>query len=154
MTFLERTLAALASQRVDYALAGGYAVALHGAVRGTVDVDIVVRITRKNLVAAERAMKALGLASRLPIDAGMLFEFRGEYLERRNLKVWSFCNSNNPVEVVDILITHDLADLAVKRIAVGRQRTALVAIDDLIAMKRAAGRAQDLEDIRALERLR
>lgn len=154
MTFLERVLRALAQRNVDFAVAGGYAVALHGAVRGTVDVDLVVRITRENLVAAEQAMKDLGLVSRLPIDAGGLYEFRREYLENRKLKAWSFCNSNNPTEVVDILITHDLADLGVKPLRIGDQRAAIVALDDLIAMKRAAGRPQDLEDVKALERLR
>lgn len=155
MTFLERVVDELDANRVEFALADGYAVALHGAVRGTVDVDIVVRIDRANLAAAETALKSLGLVSRLPVDAGLMFDFRREYIERRNLRAWSFCNSSNPAEVVDILILHDLARLRTKRVPLGGGRAvALVALEDLIAMKRAAGRPQDLEDVRALERLR
>ncbi|MBI4424163.1 MAG: hypothetical protein HY554_10575 [Elusimicrobia bacterium] len=155
MTFLERVVDVFVSHRVDFAVAGGYAVALHGAVRGTIDVDVVLRVDRANLMAAEAALKSLGLVSRLPIDAGMVFDFRKEYIEQRNLKAWSFCNSNNPGEVVDLLILHDLADLRTTRVPLGGDRAVtLVALDDLIAMKRAAGRPQDLEDVRALERLR
>lgn len=153
MIFLDRVLAALRARHVTFALAGGYAVALHGAVRGTVDVDIVLRIERKNLQGAEAALKSLGLVSRLPVDAGMIFDFRDEYIKRRNLKAWSFCNSNNPTEVVDILITHDLKRMRVKRVRTPGGFIPLVSIEDLIAMKTEAGRPQDLEDIRALRRL-
>lgn len=44
MTFLNQICHALQTNRVRYALVGGYAVALHGAVRGTVDVDARKRI--------------------------------------------------------------------------------------------------------------
>ncbi len=36
---------------LKYAIAGGFAVALHGAVRGTVDVDILLDLEEKNLIA-------------------------------------------------------------------------------------------------------
>ena len=84
--------AAFDEASVPFAVAGGYAVALHGAVRGTVDVDIVLR--------------------------------------------------------------HDLAKLKVKKVRSGGRTLPVVAVEDLIGMKRASGRPQDLEDVRALERLR
>lgn len=154
MAFFFRVLKALEENRVAFAVAGGHAVALHGAVRGTVDVDIVLRLERENLVAAEAALKSLGLVSRLPIDGGMVFDFREEYLKNRNLKAWSFCNTNDPTEVVDILIGWDLKGMKVARVKAGERTVPLVSKEDLIAMKRAAGRPQDLEDIRALERLK
>ena len=40
--FLIRLVRALDKHKVDYAIVGGYAVALHGAIRGTVDVDLVL----------------------------------------------------------------------------------------------------------------
>ena len=43
MTVLERICTALREAGVRYAVVGGYAVALHGAVRGTVDIDVAVR---------------------------------------------------------------------------------------------------------------
>jgi hypothetical protein len=40
--FLTELCQSLKNHSVRYALVGGYAVALHGAVRGTVDIDFVM----------------------------------------------------------------------------------------------------------------
>ena len=40
--FLTQLCQPLEQHRIRYALLGGYAVALHGAVRGTVDIDFVI----------------------------------------------------------------------------------------------------------------
>ena len=40
MTALEKVCAALAQAKLRFAIVGGHAVALHGAVRGTVDIDL------------------------------------------------------------------------------------------------------------------
>ncbi|OGS03138.1 MAG: hypothetical protein A3G41_09010 [Elusimicrobia bacterium RIFCSPLOWO2_12_FULL_59_9] len=151
--FLYDVVSALEKGRVRFAIAGGYAVALHGAVRGTMDVDIVLRLSRADFLAAESALKALGLMPRLPVSAGEVFDFREEYITNRNLIAWSFSNPKDPSQAVDIIITHDLAKLKVKKIASGGRTLPVLAVSDLIAMKKAAGRPQDLEDARALEEL-
>lgn len=69
MTSLERVCAALRDASVGYAIVGGHAVALHGAVRGTVDIDLVLRWTEETLVRAEAALKDIGLVPQLPIRA-------------------------------------------------------------------------------------
>ena len=139
---------------VDFAVCGGYAVALHGAVRGTVDVDIVLRLDRKNFVAAETALNTLGLVSRLPVGAAQVFDFREEYLRDRNLRAWSFWNPKDQTEIVDVVLTRDLASMKVTRVRSGAFTLPVVSIIDLIAMKKAAGRPQDLEEVRALKALR
>ncbi len=143
----------LESARVPHAIAGGYAVALHGAVRGTVDVDIVISLEEKHLVGAERALAKLGLTSRLPLEASEVYHFREEYMERRNLFAWSFVNAARPSEIVDILLTHDLRQLKTERVEAGGRRLRIVALRDLIAMKRESARPQDLADVEALERI-
>jgi len=152
--FLYEIAAALEKAGVPFAIAGGYAVALHGAVRGTVDVDIVLRLSRSHFVAAEAALKTLGLAPRLPVTGAEVFDFREEYIKNRHLVAWSFSDPRDPSRVVDIIITHDLAKLKVKRIESGGRTLPIVAVSDLIAMKKKSGRPQDLEDIRSLEALR
>ncbi len=151
---LNDVASALEKAAVPFAIAGGYAVALHGAVRGTVDVDIVLRLSRRHFIKAEAALKTLGLAPRLPVTGAEVFDFREEYIKNRNLIAWSFFNPGDPTQIVDIIITHDLAKLKVARIKYGAHRLPVLALDDLIAMKRASGRPQDLEDVRALEELR
>lgn len=152
--FIEHLIKALDKASVRYVLVGGYAVALHGAVRGTVDVDLVISLEQQQYEAAEKALQSLGLLSHLPVTAQEVFSFREEYIQNRNLKAWSFINPQNPLEVVDILITEDADAIATVTKQAGRLKINVAAIDDLITMKRKAGRPQDLEDIKALEQLR
>lgn len=151
--FIERVVACLQREGVRFAVAGGYAVALHGAVRGTVDIDLVLAWSRKNLVAAESALNRMGLRSRLPLKAEEVFDFREEYIRNRNLIAWSFVNDADPMEIVDLVLTEDLVAMQVDMIPAGRLRLPVIAVPDLIRMKEKSGRAQDIEDIQALRRI-
>jgi hypothetical protein len=152
--FLFRVLDALRKSRVSYALAGGYAVALHGAVRGTIDVDLLIRHTENTFVRAEKALRTLGLQPRLPVTAVEVFRFRDEYIGNRDLRAWSFVHPERPSERVDILLTQDLAGVKVKRVRSRGRTIRIVSLEDLIRMKSATGRPQDIEDVKALRRLR
>src|SRR6266704_4439068 len=140
---LLRVARAFDRTRVPYALVGGCAVALHGAVRGTVDVDLVIRLRESDFVRAERALISLGLQPRLPVTAAEVFRYREEYIRNRNLTAWSFVNPALTSEIVDVIITEDLARMRVRRIKVGRQTVRVASIEDLVRMKRASGRPQD-----------
>lgn len=146
-------LDALEKSRVRYALVGGYAVALHGAVRGTVDLDIILEISEESFVAAERTLLKLGLQSRLPVSGSEVFRYRKEYREKRNLIAWSFWDAQDPTRVVDVIITEDLKGKPVKTITVKGHKIRILGVEALIEMKRASGRPQDLEDIRALKEI-
>ena len=153
MTFLERICTALRDAGVEYAVVGGHAVALHGAVRGTIDVDLVLRWTEQMLTKAETALNGIGLVSLLPVHAKEVYAFRDEYINNRNLIAWNFHNPDDPLEQVDIIISYDLAGKPTKRVSLPAGPVEVLSIEDLIAMKQRSGRAQDLEDVRALERL-
>lgn len=152
--FINRIIDSLERGRVQYAIAGGWAVALHGAVRGTVDLDIVIALTGENIAQAEKALQRIGLESRLPIGARDILLYRKEYIQNRNMKAWRFVKPSDPTEIVDILIIDDLRKLKTTFIPIGSRKIPVVSISDLIRMKRVAGRAQDIEDIKALELLR
>ena len=148
-----RVATALDDAKVPFALVGGYAVALHGVVRGTVDIDLVLSFRLEHFVGAEAAFRSMGLSPRLPVTASEVFRFREEYIENRSLTAWTFVNAADPSELVDVVLTHDLSGLKTKRVLVQGRAIKIVAIDDLIRMKTAAGRPQDLEDVRALRTL-
>ena len=152
--FLNRLITALNLFKVDYALVGGYAVALHGVVRGTVDIDLVIGLSESQYLQAEKAFLKLGLESRLPVDAQKVFQFRKEYIENRNLVAWSFYNPRNPIEVVDVIITHDRFKMKTVSIKVPGGSYQVAAISELIQMKTQSGRAQDLADIEALVKIK
>lgn len=154
VTFLQRVCSALSQAKVRHAVVGGHAVALHGAVRGTLDVDIAVHWTRSALRKAERAMSSIGLISRLPVTADEVFDFRDEFIARRNLLAWNFYNPNDFSEAVDILLAYDLKGKRTRGMVIGGTEVRVLSIADLIVMKKASGRPQDLADVEALEKLR
>ena len=140
--------------RVAYAIVGGYAVALHGAVRGTLDIDLVLRFDEKQFEAAERAFCSIGLEPRLPVTASEVFRFREEYVRNRNMTAWTFVNPARPSEIVDVILTSDLRDMRVRRVKIQGKSVKLASIDDLIRMKTESNRPQDVEDVKALKKLR
>ena len=153
VTSLERICAALQDAGVRYAVVGGYAVALHGAVRGTVDIDLVFPWTERTLILAEAALNGIGLVSGLPVSAREVYAFRDEYVQNRNLIAWTFHNPDDPLEQVDIIINYDLTGKRTRRVQLASGPVQVLSIPDLVAMKRESGRPQDIEDIHALEQL-
>ena len=153
MIFIEKIAKTLKKHNVNYAVVGGYAVALHGAIRGTVDLDLVISRQVQQFRAIEKALNAIGLQSRLPVTAEEVFNFRQEYIQNRNMVAWTFINPHHPLEIIDIIITHNLDEMQVVDKTINKLKLPILAIADLIDMKRAAGRPQDIEDIKALEHL-
>ena len=152
--FLLKVCHALSNEQVNYAVVGGYAVALHGAVRGTVDVDLIIQWEKEQLIAFEKSMHSIGLVSRLPIDAEQLFHFRDEYIKNRNLLVWNFNHPEDMSQQVDLIICHDLSGFKTVEKWLNSQTIKVLNIEDLINMKQQAGRPQDLEDIKSLNLLK
>lgn len=151
--FIERVCRKLNELNVPYAIVGGHAVALHGAVRGTIDIDFVIVWTAENLQTAELALKELGLVSTLPITAEEVFANRESYIADRNLIAWNFHNPKSLDEQVDLIISYDLHQRYPKLFHANDYTLSVLAIDDLIAMKRESGRPQDLADVEALEKI-
>jgi hypothetical protein len=150
--FIHDICLALDKAEIPYAIVGGYAVALHGAVRGTVDVDVVIQWSLKNLQDTESVFKQMGLVSLIPITAESLFHFREEYIHNRNLIAWNFYDPSNPLNQVDIIINYDLKNgQNTKAIKTPLGTIRILSLNDLIKMKKASGRLQDLEDVKALD---
>lgn len=139
--------------KIPYAIVGGLAVSLHGAVRGTVDIDFITLIDKGNFKNIEKTLLKLGLKPMLPVTAENVFDYRIEYIKNRNLIAWSFCDPKNPSRIVDIIITHDLKKLNSTEIKIGSVKASVLSKKDLINMKTESGRIQDLEDVKALEKL-
>jgi len=154
MMFINKICHALEQQGVRYAIVGGYAVALHGAVRGTMDVDIAINWNLNSLRKAEEAMKEIGLVSRLPVSAREIFQFREEYINNRNLVAWNFYNPADASQQVDIIITYDLKGKGLQRLDTRSGTLQILGLAELIQMKRESGRPQDIEDVKALEKLK
>ncbi len=150
---INRVCKAFQNAKIPYAIVGGYAVALHGALRGTVDIDLVIHWTLDNLQKAEKVLQHLGLVSRLPLNSQNVFCNKEDYVENRNLIAWNFYNPSNPTEQVDIIITYDLSPSDIKSVQTSSGEILILSKESLIRMKRKSGRPQDLQDVQALEGL-
>lgn len=151
--FIQTVCNAFEQAEISYAVVGGYAVALHGAPRGTFDIDFVIHWSLSSLEKVELVLKKLGLVSRIPVEAKTVFAFRDEYVKNKNLIAWNFYNPTKPNQQVDIIINYDLAKATIKTIHTHSGKIKILSKKDLIAMKRASGRPQDIEDIKSLEQL-
>lgn len=138
-------------EKIPYILVGGYALALHGIVRATMDVDFVVSLEESHLMKAEQALRELGLQSRIPVRAKDLAEFHEEYRKHRNLIAWSFVDFQNPSRQVDLLIYPPIRALKSEIISVHGTRIRVATKKALLKMKRAANRPEDQLDILRLE---
>lgn len=152
--FLLRVANSLKKYKIPYAIVGGHAVAFHGAVRGTIDIDFITNWSLKNLRLIEKALAEINLTPRLPITPDDLFNFKEEYIRNKNLVAWNFININDPSEQIDVVITHDLKKESVKKIEVQGETINIISKSGLIKMKTISGRDQDLLDIEALKRIK
>lgn len=153
-TFLQ-VLTSLETARVRFLVVGGVAVVLHGVLRVTVDLDLVIELQPDNLLPAIRALEALGFSPRLPVAAADLADptTRRAWIAQRNLMVFTFWHPKSH-RVVDVFVEEPFNFDAAwsRRVDVDLQATVVhvAAIEDLILMKQTAGRAKDLADIDAL----
>ncbi len=148
--FLYEVIDEFDKSKIDYAIVGGYALALHGIVRATVDIDLILRLNKTDFEVAEKIMEKLGLTSRIPVRAHEVIAMREEYIKNRNLIAWSFVDYKNPTRQIDILITKDYSHSKVVKVKVGTRTIKVISLEELLAMKKESGRPQDLIDIKAI----
>jgi predicted nucleotidyltransferase len=155
----EELLASLDQAGVRFVVVGGVAVVIQGFARLTVDLDLAIDLETSNVLRAVETLTARGLRPLLPVKAADFAdeEIRRDWVETKNVQVFSMRDERNPLVTVDIfarppLPFEDLWSRA-DAVSLGGRSIRIASVDDLIAMKRQAGRAQDLIDISKLEGL-
>lgn len=159
--FITTALLALADAHVEFIVAGGVALILHGVERTTMDLDISLHMSRENLTRALAVFSALGLKPRAPVPAEDLLDAKKvrRMVQDKHALVFTFVDPARPDRQIDIFLRDDLAYERLARDACAvtiEQRAVRVASrQQLIAMKRAIQppRAKDLFDLHELERL-
>ena len=151
--FINRLCKALNKAKIKYAIVGGWALVLHKIPRATFDIDMVIQLNEKSFLTVEKTFLALGLISRIPIEATQLFKYREEYIENKNLIAWSFYNPINPSEMVDVIITENFKNIKTEVKKLSDVNIPVISVKDLIVMKEKSNRPQDAEDIKWLKKL-
>jgi hypothetical protein len=153
--FLE-ILNQLCDHHVEFVIVGGVAAALHGGSRVTYDLHIVPRVTQPSWTAVVDLLWSLGARPRIPEPLERIRDAEqvGRWQDEKGMLALNFRTLDGAVEV-DLLVSESgrFDDLSSRAVPVTLEhRTFLVAsIDDLISMKRRAGRAQDLLDVAELQ---
>jgi hypothetical protein len=146
-----RLLGLLTARGVDYVLIGGLAAVLHGSAMLTQDVDICFARDEGNLQALAKALGELGAKLR-GVGEPVPFLPDGQALGRSELLTLD--TSAGPLDLVSLppgAPPYDVLRRRALRLDLGAFAVSVASVEDLIAMKRAAGRPKDLLAIEELE---
>jgi len=159
MMFYEEILRAFQKQKVKYVLVGGIAVNLHGSVRSTADLDILVEMSEDNLKKIVKILKRRGYRVKQPVDPMKIVDSktREEWIKNRHMRAFNFYKEDGLKEV-DIIIDSPVSFTQAKkntlRIKVDDLTLPVISIDKLIEMKRKTKRAVDKLDIGELKKIK
>lgn len=128
---------------VEYLLVGGHAVAYHGYVRPTRDMDVWVAVSPGNADCLVRAVNSF-FHGALP---GLT---RDWFLDGENIT--RFGAAPNLIEIIPQISGGDFAKAFARRITatIDGQPVHLISLDDLVANKKASARLKDLADVEQL----
>ena len=138
-------LCALVDHHVEFALIGGWALAVYGHARGTDDLDVFVRPSVENAARVITALRAFGAPLAQHNVTAQLFESPG-YGYRMGVKpnLIELLTTISSVNFDQVLENHKTIDINGRRVPV-------IGRDALVANKRASGRAKDLADLEWLD---
>lgn len=160
MTFYEELFKDFDKAGIRYLVVGGIAVVLHGFLRATADLDLMVALDPKNLDIFLKLLKEKGYKPKapVPIESFADAEKRKEWIHDKGMKVFSLYHPQKLGELIDVFVEEQLpfkeAYARKKTVKFGTVQINLMSIADLITLKKKAGRPQDLQDINALRDLK
>ena len=145
---------ALARHDVEYVTIGGIAVQAYGGQRLTQDLDVAIASSSSNRTRLAAAL--LDLDARILGPGGRRSRSVPTAQLLGSSDQWHLITDHGPVDLVT-LPAHlgSFADLRARAhdVPLGDLTIPIAHRDDLLRMKRAAGRPQDLADVRLLESL-
>ena len=135
----EEFLRLLSEENTDYVIIGGYAVAFHGYVRATDDLDVFFRNTHDNIAKIRRALGAFGMPT--------TDENAADFSEPGNIIRMGL--SPFRIEMMNSISGLSFDEAWEHRIPdrFGETPVCYISLGDLIQNKRESARPKDLTDI-------
>lgn len=153
----EAIVRALNEADIRYLVAGGVAVNAHGYLRYTQDIDLVIALDPANIVRAFESLAKLGYKPQVPITAEQFAnaELRQQWIREKGMSVLNFFSDRHRETTVDVFVAEPFDfgreyDNALRGELAPGLSVRFVSIPTLIAMKEAANRPRDLDDIQHL----
>jgi hypothetical protein len=151
----QEIFAALHHHDVDYVTIGGFAANAHGSRRLTLDVDIIPAPEDSNYERLAAALDELGAPASAEDSSFRDLDPRDSF-DLARASILKLATTAGDLDVLNGAIgAAPYADLRKRAIEVDVRGTPVrvASLDDVIAMKRAAGRPKDLRDIADLTAL-
>lgn len=145
---------ALANRGVSYVTIGGIAIQAHGGQRLTQDLDVAIASTTENFERLAMALQDLD-ARILGSDGQRSMSVPSASLLASDDQ-WHLITMHGPLDLITLpahLGSFDEMRARAYDVSLGELSIPIAHRDDLLNMKRAAGRPQDIADIRLLESL-
>ncbi len=139
---------------VKYIVIGGVAAVLHGVLRATFDLDVVIDFSADNVAKLIKVLNEFNLKPIVPIEPADLSDphKRMEWREKKNCRVINFSDPDG-IYRLDIALIYDYADFQPMKLIIDEIPVYVVDKNTLIEMKKQAGRDIDLRDIQYLNEL-
>lgn len=158
--FYERVFKELAIRKIRYLVIGGIAVNIYGYFRATGDLDLMLSLETENLKEFIKLVHTLGFVPRIPVRIEELKDPKKveAWKKEKHLKVFSVYNPKNEIEHIDIMIENYIDFVSAyknREVFTAKDiEISVISIDDLIKLKRIAGRKRDEIDIEALRKIK
>lgn len=159
MIIYEEILKEFQKAEVKYVLVGGIALNLLGGLRNTLDLDMLVKMTDKNLAKIVKILKKHGYDVKQPIDPIGIVEkkTREDWINKKHMKALNFYKDDGLKEI-DIIINSPISFKEARKTAVVVKISDItipvISIDNLIKMKKNTSREVDKIDIDDLKKIK
>lgn len=104
---IESILDALNLAHVRYLVVGGVAVVLHGYLRTTADLDLIIQLDRDNVLRVIRALQEHQYRPRAPVAAEEFAEqqVREQWIREKGLAVFTLWSPAHPTLEIDLFVS-------------------------------------------------
>ncbi len=157
--FYEKVLRRLLEKKVRFAITGGLALVMHGVVRFTADLDLIIDLSHENLKRFIEAMEELNFRPRIPVELQELLEpeKREAWIREKNMVVFTLYNPQHEIEEIDIFIKEMIPFREIEEetlwMKVKDITIPVISKAHLKRLKNLSNRPQDIADVKALEEL-
>lgn len=159
MKSIPSILQALADEGVAFVLVGGFAVQLHGFVRATLDLDLVLAMEDDNLSRFIEVAKRFGLTPVIPVPIDALKNAAqiAQWHREKGMLAFALREPGVAGSVIDVLVRSEVPfeQLAAQAVPMSlfQREVKVASIAHLLEMKRIANRPKDRIDIEALQKI-
>jgi len=140
----ESLLKLLNAHNVEFVIIGATAFPVHGYARATLDIDLFIRPEPENARRTLKALKEFGYD---------VTDLSGKDLLSKKVLIRQYLVETDIHPFVQGITFDQVWKNRVSG-AYGNEKVYYASLDDLIAMKKAAGRPKDMEDLNVLLRLK